>query len=307
MRKVAVVLAAVSVICQRNDPLVAVSMLAFALPTGCRTPAAQETNVRSVLPSALRHSTQPSAIGSDDYAAKARRVPVLLHSRFKPTPLTDGQMDEILDDARQMAPKEKDVWFILLKNNSERDGVLRYNVNVYFTPEFATARLRKGRYIGLGGGIEEIREILRKLFPESEGGDQGARQNDSRIAKERRFERLCGYYQVSQRDEPFGNDLGIPRGTLLPFAAPEGFADDEVVDLVDFIRTNPPGLQRPNAITFPTRFDGTAPIISIKRTGGMIEILCGVSEGMLSGMGEMMQCKKEKGAYKVMALGQWVS
>ena len=109
-------------ICRRTIPLF-VFLLALVLPMGCRAPAAQETDVGSVPPSELRHSTQPAAIGSNDHAAKARRVPVVLHSRFNPTPLTDEQMDEILDDARQMARKGQDAWFILLKNNSERDGV----------------------------------------------------------------------------------------------------------------------------------------------------------------------------------------
>ena len=286
---------------RRTVPLV--FMVALVLPVGCRVPAAEQTDVRSVPPSERRRSTEPLATGGNSPAAEARRVPVVLHSRFNPTPLTDEQMCEILGEARRLAPRGKDVWFILLKSNGEYEGALRYCVNVYFTPDIATARLRKGRYIGLGGGFEEIREIIQKLF---DAEDQAARQGDSHTTKERQFVRLHEYYQVSLCDEPFGDDLGAPSGTLLPFAAPEGVSDVEVVEVVDFARTNPAVQPRPNTFPVPSRFNGSAPVIGIERKDGMIEILCGVSEGMLSGMGELMQCKKEDGTLKVVALGQWV-
>lgn len=75
-----------------------------------------------------------------------------------------------------------------------------------FTPQVSTPRLRKGNLVSVGDWfvwVEELRKGRRVL------GD---------------------YYQVSLRDKPFGDELGIPAGTLMPFALPKGFADDEVVE-----------------------------------------------------------------------------
>ena len=113
--------------------------------------------------------------------------------------------------------------------------------------------------------------------------------------------------QVSLEDHPFGEDLDTPSGTLLPFPVPEGFTDDEVIEIVDFIRTNPEIVSGPNTIPLVRRFNGSAPIIKIERRDGQIEVTCGVLEGPLSGSGEVIRCIKEDGSYQVVSLGWWVS
>ena len=74
---------------------------------------------------------------------------------------------------------------------------------------------------------------------------------------------LGEYVQVSLKERPFGGDLGTPKGTLLPLRAPQGFTDEEIIEIVDFIRTNPEGVKRPNSVLHPERFNGSAPIIEI--------------------------------------------
>ena len=73
----------------------------------------------------------------------------------------------------------------------------------------------------------------------------------------------------------------------------EDFSDQELVEVVDFARSSEGGLDR-------------EPIIEIRRQNDQIWVLCGVCEGMLSGMGEMISCERVDGVVSVVSRGTWV-
>ncbi len=123
---------------------------------------------------------------------------------------------------------------------------------------------------------------------------------------------LPEYWQVSRADHPFGDELEIPRGQLLPFPAPEevgSFTEEEVIEIVDFARTRPHAPREgPNVISVPERLSGSLPVHEIKRDGGVIEVWTGAQEDFLAGSGEILRCrKKDDGSFEVLSISQWVS
>ena len=124
--------------------------------------------------------------------------------------------------------------------------------------------------------------------------------------------RLRNYYQISQADEPFDKKLEVPNGSMLPFDAPEGFSADEVIDIVDFVRSNPtytppPSKEHPNSFRLPTQCDGSDPILAIRKKDDIIEVRTGTTQGPLSGLGQFVQLVNEGEDFKVISIGMWVS
>ncbi len=222
---------------------------------------------------------------SPDVAATPRaipeKVPVVVHSRFNPAPLSPAQRREIVERATRAAPNGERVWFVLLKRNHVLDGEQRYAVDVLFTPHVQSPRLRSGRYVELGGEREFFARLIREAMPD------GHVSNDAAEVSTRE------YCQVSLKETPFDHELRVPQGTLLPFDRPQDFSDQELVEVVDFARSSEGGLDR-------------EPIIEIRRQNDQIWVLCGVCEGMLSGMGEMISCERVDGVVSVVSRGTWV-
>ncbi|KKN73889.1 hypothetical protein LCGC14_0395720, partial [marine sediment metagenome] len=77
----------------------------------------------------------------------------------------------------------------------------------------------------------------------------------------RRGPALGDYMQVSMRGRPFGRELDTPTRTLWPFRTPEGFGDEEIIEIVDFARTSPSVAH--DERTSGMRFDGREPGLQI--------------------------------------------
>ncbi len=231
--------------------------------------------------------------------APTASVPVVYDERLRPARLTSQQMDGILSEAVPFCPKGQHVWFIWVHDNFEFSGELYCNATVYFTPTMVTSRIRKGQSIGFWQDVSSFSKRL------------------GRPVKTR--EDLSDYCQVALREKPFGQELDVPAGTLMPFAPPKGFADDEVVEIVDFIRTNPKKTEQPE-VTFvrsegdtytvyhrPVTFDGSQPILSIERKNGTIEVRAGTVQRTWAGAGQMLRLIEAPEGFKVLEIFLWVS
>jgi len=133
--------------------------------------------------------------------------------------------------------------------------------------------------------------------------------------RQRRAPHVYRYWQVSRSDQPFREELTVPDESLLPFAVPEGFTEEEVIEIVDFLRSGPSeepdgsnASGYPRTLGFPQRLDGAQPIHSIERRDGVIEVRTGVQQDMLAGQGEILRCRKrDDGTFEVLSLGMWIS
>ena len=236
-------------------------------------------------------------------------VPIVYQSeRFTPIPLTPQQIDEFVSIASKAMPTGPSVWFILVRRNSKHDGELSYNVTVYFTPDETTARLRQGRYLHLSNWANKLAKVIEKAF--------GERSKDPSVAAPKIHEtdwtkRLRSYYQVSISNQPFGKELDAPEDSLLPFDVPVGFTGDEVIDIVDFVRSDPlytpsPSKAHANEIIVPMQFDGSDPIVAIEKEDCIITVRTGTVEGPLSGIGDLLRCVRDGEEFVIIGTGMWV-
>jgi hypothetical protein len=227
-------------------------------------------------------------------------VPIVYHSRLDPWPLAQYQVREILSRAEKVRPDGRDTWFIMVRMNYVRHWRLCCEATIYFTPDMSTPRLRKGRCTGFflsAADIQMLERLIEKL--EREQGRPSSRKSR---------EELSQYYEVSIREKPFTDQLDVPTGTLMPFHPPEGFTDDEIVEIVDFVRTSPKRPpDPPNRVSIPQRLDGSEPILSIERKGEDIAVRTGIQEGPLSGIGETIVLRKKGNTFEVISIGMWVS
>jgi len=242
-------------------------------------------------------ATQPT---EHDYSELAKRVPIVHNVRFNhPAPTTD-QIAAILRSAAPRCPKGQEIWFIHARANWKSKGGRRAVATVYFTPHKRTERLRAGYFTQAASFPPAWQKMLRRA----------ARKLDEPAGKHRQSKGTCiyPYWQVSRSGQPFGEELTVPNESLLPFAVPEGFTEEEVIEIVDFVRSSPSKADEPRSFSFPRKLDGSQPIHSIEKRDGVIEVWTGVQQDTLAGYGEILRCRKrEDGIFEVLELGTWVS
>ena len=97
----------------------------------------------------------------------------------------------------------------------------------------------------------------------------------------------------------------------MPFDSPEGFKADEIIDIVDFVRsspiyTPPQPKDYPDSFRSPVQVDGSAPIVVIEKKAETIEVRTGTVEGMFSGMGQLIRIVRDGEDYRITTTGTWV-
>ena len=265
--------------------------------------------------------------------------------------LTAEQKKDILTGAAPLCPKGQRIWFIRVHDSHiMKEAGWTCLATVYFTPHVRTGRIRKGRaaYVQVFPAMT-AEAFRRKMLERVEKDSEDLRRAIERMEppKKETTASLGDYCQVSIKEKPFGRKLGVPEGTLLPFGAPEGFTDEEIVEIVDFVRTNPGMEHKPNAI--PGRLDGSKPILFIKRGNesdrqllgftakrqaedarkagvpnphevihrrllatpdaikDLINVWTGWSRGLVWGAGESIKFVKTRKSFVVLSIGFWVS
>jgi len=232
-----------------------------------------------------------------------QKVPIVYDETGEPDQLTLEQRKKILAEARIHAPEGRGIWYIHVNRNriywwSRKRSWL---VQVYYTPDSATSRMRKGRYVSCSDSLIALRK-------RAEG------QPD--LANAIRDKWLNTYTQVSLPNKPFGAKLDIPTKRLWPFKQPEDFTDKEIIELVDFARGVRPDV---DGINRKTEKDGTVTsdslffddrdsIYSIRRgKNGTVSIYSGSMQGNAGGSGALIECIKKDGEWIILKCGQWVS
>ena len=212
--------------------------------------------------------------------------------------LSDEQIATILQASADRKPEGKAIWFIYALANWEVKGQREGTVEVFFSPDSQTPRLRKGEFFRMTTKPIPKQTASKDVPPTMPANPRDAGPGPSNE-----------YWQVSQRDEPFEAGLQVPTPDLLPFTRPDGFSEEDVVRLVDFVRSSPPTPRdSPNSVPVPDRIDGSLPILSIRRNADVIEVRTGTLEGPLSGRGEQLQIQKAAdGGFELLKAAQWVS
>jgi hypothetical protein len=199
--------------------------------------------------------------------------PILYWPRLKPEPLSAEQVRRISQAVEDIG-QGRDLWFVLVLRNKENCET----VHVYCVPDMQSPRVRRGM------AFENI-------------WGRG------------HFLSACtfSYAQVSASNDPFEGHPVPPRDfALLPFALPDDFTDEELIEVVDSIRS--PSARSPRVpkgddgetfryFLFPV--DPNDPVYKIHRHGEAVTIEMGLVEGPLSGYLKVFTCQKVDGVWTV--------
>ncbi len=228
-------------------------------------------------------TTQPAVV----------EIPVIYSPRLSPEKLTQANLESLVAEARSLAPPGSSIWFLHVLFSRGDDS----RVNVFYTPDQTSGRLQRGKCVLVGPEITRTSETVRRIiarFPASQRG-----QFD---------QRLVDYYRVLTTDAKEACPRSPSEDSTFPFIAPKGFTDDEIIRIVDFVRTNPIQKFPPNTLPQVEIFFGAGrPIVRITRENKVIKVFNGSQEGPLSGSGQVLECAPDGDSFKLIRIADWVS
>jgi hypothetical protein len=211
---------------------------------------------------------------------------VIYHPRLNPESLTQRQLQMLTASVNQEMLTEKKVWFVrVLYNRNERLTTV-----IYFMPALVSKRIRKGEYVYYQYDprlMAIAQQMGKELEPECHE-----------------------YYQVSPKGKPFTIQASIPSlNSMLPFRVPKSFLEQEVVEIVDFIRSAPKEKSKTERglVYFVSEVDQSLPIMTIRKEGEIIKVRTGTQEDGLAGSGQFLDIKKTEEGYELVEIGEWVS
>jgi len=236
-----------------------------------------------------RNAPPQTACPPEGRAAK-REVPVVYDRRLDPIEVTAAQRELLMEWAARLSP-DNAVWYIHVNDNTKfDDGTLIGNFTVFYRPESRGERIRKGKAC--------------RLWDVRESGDRVEHPRYWSMMDPREWA-IFDWVQVSRKEEPFGGEIEVPEKALWPFLTPDGFADVEVIEIVDFAR-NPPDVPE-DVLSFELP-EKDEPVFSISREkDGTIEVMFGTQQGGLAGGGAILVIEKQDGNWRVRSMGGWIS
>jgi hypothetical protein len=230
----------------------------------------QETvNLSSYYPAPSQSCIEPSRI--------------IYHNTLDPAPLSTNQLDELSKFVCDTKPN--DVWFVRVLYN--RQEILR--AEIFFLPEISTSRMRKGKCAYYDSQFY--------AFPKEYLDTQEVIDAKGFNPKYYDYVQVLPeiYFSVVESEIPFDD-------YMLPFSASDDFSDQEIIDIVDFIRG-----ERAEKTERHFRIDRTLPIMSITEHEDTIVIRTGTLEGPEMGMGQEIHLKKIDDRYSIIKVMEWVS
>jgi hypothetical protein len=213
-----------------------VSTIAFCVVivvsiVGCRT--GRENNERSVSQTPAGGATSAAGksvdgvtraptsiaatkpVGEPNEPASPARPPILYGRESDILPLSDGQVRRVKGIVAEEQPG-KEIWFIYVPLNKKMSrydvDVYNYRVVVYCKPDQQSARVRRGAavYAHLSG----------RVLPPRIG--------------------TSTYAHLCETEEGFSGGLGVPDDLdRLPFKLSADISDEDIVEVVRFIRSGP--------------------------------------------------------------------
>ena len=221
-------------------------------------------------------------------------VPAVYDQRLGPLELTRRQKLEIIAQAAPLTPKGRKIWYVLVRDNRRFEGELSYIATVYFSPDFSSARLRKGKCMHVWHVSAEMRETSER-FMKLVNVDQRELPP-----------RLPGYRQVSLAAQPFGENVAVPEKILWPFTVDGEFTDQEVIEIVDFVRAAIK--RRKGQLLGLLEFVPDEPVLSITaQSKGRIEVFTGTRQHWLAAEGHYFILIGKGGKLLIVKEGSWLS
>jgi hypothetical protein len=207
---------------------------------------------------------------------------VIYHTRLTTEPLTRRQFGMLSKSIKNVRLDNKDVWFVRILCNLHP----HLNAKIYFMPDTTSKRTRKGKYT-------YFRLIDLALL-------------DLKVEDLKPPECL-EYIQVSLKDKTFTAQVAIPpQNSMLPFSVSENFTDQEIVEIVDFIRTRPMNTRRKTGRLY-FQVKRNLPIMTIIKEGEVIKVRTGTQEHGLAGRGQVLEIRKTDQGYELTDVTEWVS
>ena len=214
------------------------------------------------------HTTQGDGSATSSVADVEFRIPLLYETYWDLPALTKRQQMQLETVAEALKPEETDIWFSVITDSGElRDSGLHFSALVYYTPNTVFGRIWKGKVAYL---------ISIKI------------DGPIRLKKKSIFK---NYYQIWSREKLPASRTEVPPINLVPFTADETFDDRELIEIVDFARSQ------------FKRKDG--PIVHVQRDGDFVKVTASASRRLGAGHGMILNMKKKGGKWVVENTLKW--
>lgn len=223
-------------------------------------------------------------------------VPIVYSERGLANALSSQQLADVSEKAQLWCPKGTSVWFFFVRRHYHPLLSLEtyLTVTIYYAPDSSSPRIRKGQYATYD---------MTWSLGEHPHLDEG---------------QLHHYVQVSPANQPFGPDLQVPGPEYRPFVvgrnfggAPVAISDQEVVQLVDFVRAFLTGKNNDGdneALGGWRKSAANDPILNTAVKEDSFELMLGWSGGMLDGRGHHVKVIRKDGSFRVVGrVSMWVS
>jgi hypothetical protein len=273
----------------------------------CVSSCGRRSSPESILPQ-REESSQNVRVTDTIPTVQITQDQVIYYSPNHPEPLTQVQLDELSQCASQVRPLNQSIWFVRVLLNWDTDLTAR----IYYMPDFSDMRIRKGKYFtynSYGNNIKTTKESFPDNSPSQANSAQDTSGSIPHLFREREKPNCLDYIQVSKANELFsvGRIEIPPQNNMLPFGTPKGFSEQEIIGIIDFIRSEPKVTRALHSSSAVIKIDPTLPIENIYREGETIEIRTGTEEGRLMGGGEVIEIKMTDSGYELIHVGGWIS
>ncbi|MEN6306720.1 MAG: hypothetical protein ABFD91_03110 [Anaerohalosphaeraceae bacterium] len=162
---------------------------------------------------------QESANISEKGKAAARSIDrshIVYNTQFEYGPITEEELNDLRNYINENTSPSQEVWFVSVY--AKFQDYLR--AEIYLKPEQTNGRIRKGYYLSYNSFSKKLRNT--KWL--------------SQDAVQQKF----AYVQVASQDSSFDEQLGKPtQDSMFPFIVHDGFSDQEIIEIVDFVRSGP--------------------------------------------------------------------
>lgn len=209
---------------------------------------------------------------------------VIYHERLDPEELNNSQLE--LLSRFVCSTKPNNVWFVRVLYNYEE--IL--TSTIYFLPDRSSKRIRKGKAVRYYSYRYTVPKKYLDIFE---------------IDRKEAIKPDYYEYTVVLPESSSSPAEQIPAADhLLPFTVSGRISDQEVTEIVDFIRSGMKKKLLPGEKSY--RIDHKLPIMSITKEGSIIIIRTGTQESGKAGSGEIIHLQKTREGYKIIKQEIWV-
>jgi len=253
------------------------------------------------------HMNRRFAQGISAETKQIKPSQVIYFSNMK-SKLTKKQLSKLSQYINTLDQIKSEVWFVRVI--SHKDDFV--NADIYFLPYIQHERIWKGNWISYISmhGKEHLLDNL--IEPENE---KYLLEYCYVLLPCKKY--LLEYCQLLLPYKLFLSSTVPTQDIRMPFRAPEGFSDKEIIEIIDFIHSKPEIVSVSKANNsnqdstetdfFLYEIDLDLPIRSISRKGNIIEVETGTMYGVLAGSGEILTIRKTEDGYELLSVGMWLS